>query len=104
ATEIGVREIIPLICERTEKITFRQDRLKSILVSAMLQSQQTWLPVLHAPTKFKALVTTSQQQQKFIAHCINETKRELTELNNRSLNSKIILIGPEGDFTKEEID
>jgi len=56
ATEIGVKEIIPLICERTEKEKFRDDRLQSILVSAMLQSQQCWLPVLHKPIAFKLLL------------------------------------------------
>ena len=49
ATEIGVSEIIPLICERTEKQKFRYDRMKGICISAMLQSQQCWLPVLHEP-------------------------------------------------------
>jgi len=103
ATEIGVSEIIPLICERTEKTAFKTDRLTSILVSAMLQSQQCWLPVLHEPTKFKQLVESSAQQQKFIAHCIDGAKRNLSDLNNEVLSSKIILIGPEGDFTPEEI-
>lgn len=104
ATEIGVNAIIPLICTRTEKTVFKSDRMKSILVSAMLQSQQTWLPVLHEPTKFNALIRSSTQQQKFIAHCIDGAKRSLTDLNNESLSSKIILIGPEGDFTADEID
>ena len=103
ATEIGVTEIIPLICERTEKSAFKFDRMKSILVSAMLQSQQTWLPVLHEPTKFNQLVHSCSHQQKFIAHCIDDTKRNLADLNNESLSSKIILIGPEGDFTATEI-
>jgi len=103
ATEIGVTEIIPLICNRTEKAVFKFERMKSILVSAMLQSQQCWLPVLHEPTKFNALITSATDQQKFIAHCIDDTKRDLTDLNNGSLSSKIILIGPEGDFTAEEI-
>jgi 16S rRNA (uracil1498-N3)-methyltransferase len=104
ATEIGATEIIPLICSRTEKTAFKFDRMKSILVSAMLQSQQCWLPVLHEPTKFNEVVKTSAQQQKFIAHCIDDAKRNLTDLNNESLSSKIILIGPEGDFTADEID
>ena len=104
ATEIGVAEIIPLVCERTEKTSFKAERLKSILVSAMLQSQQCWLPVLHEPTKFNKLVQSSAQQQKFIAHCIDGAKRNLTDLNNESLSSKIILIGPEGDFTPNEIE
>jgi 16S rRNA (uracil1498-N3)-methyltransferase len=103
ATEIGVTEIIPLICSRTEKTAFKSDRMKSILVSAMLQSQQCWLPVLHEPTKFMDVVKSSAQQQKFIAHCIDGAKRSLSDLNNESLSSKIILIGPEGDFTPDEI-
>jgi 16S rRNA (uracil1498-N3)-methyltransferase len=104
ATEIGVTEIIPLICSRTEKTAFKFDRMKSILVSAMLQSQQCWLPVLHEPTKFNEVVKSSAQQQKFIAHCIDDAKRSLSDLNNESLSSKIILIGPEGDFTADEIE
>ncbi len=103
ATEIGVSEIIPLVCTRTEKTVFKFERMKSILVSAMLQSQQTWLPVLHEPTKFNELVKSSAQQQKFIAHCMDDAKRSLSDLNNESLSSKIILIGPEGDFTADEI-
>src|SRR6188768_40717 len=55
AAEIGVSEIVPLICERTEKQKFRYDRMKGICISAMLQSQQTWLPVLHEPKQFDHL-------------------------------------------------
>lgn len=104
ATEIGVTEIIPLVCTRTEKSAFKFDRMNSILVSAMLQSQQCWLPVLHEPTKFNAVVSSSAHQQKFIAHCIDADKRSLADLNNAALSSKLILIGPEGDFTPEEIE
>ena len=104
ATEIGVTEIIPLISSRTEKTVFKFDRMKSILVSAMLQSQQSWLPVLHEPTKFNAIIKSSAQQQKFIAYCIDDAKRNLSDVNNKSLSSKIILIGPEGDFTADEIE
>jgi 16S rRNA (uracil1498-N3)-methyltransferase len=103
-TEISVSEIVPLICSRTEKTAFKFDRMKSILVSAMLQSQQCWLPVLQEPTKFNELVKSSAQQQKFIAHCIDDAKRSLADLSNATLSSKIILIGPEGDFTADEIE
>ena len=110
ATEIGVSEIIPLICERTEKITFKFERMKNILVSAMLQSQQCWLPVLHEPVRYdklwqssKTLPKLDEYGQKFIAHCMDDAKRSLSDLNNESLSSKIILIGPEGDFTPDEI-
>jgi len=110
ATELGVREIIPLLCERTEKQHFRFERMKSIMVSAMLQSQQCWLPVLHEPVQyvklwqsFGTLPKLDDYQQKFIAHCIEEEKRDLAEMINQNLSSKIILIGPEGDFTEAEI-
>jgi 16S rRNA (uracil1498-N3)-methyltransferase len=103
-TEISVSEIVLLICSRTEKTAFKFDRMKSILVSAMLQSQQCWLPVLQEPTKFNELVKSSAQQQKFIAHCIDDAKRSLADLSNATLSSKIILIGPEGDFTADEIE
>lgn len=111
ATEIGVTEIIPLICSRTEKTVFKFERMKGILVSAMLQSQQCWLPVLHEPVSFKKLLKGSKTlrgldayQQKFIAHCIDGAKRNLSDMNNESLYAKIILIGPEGDFTPDEIE
>jgi 16S rRNA (uracil1498-N3)-methyltransferase len=107
ATEIGVNEIIPLLCERTEKEKFRHERLQGILISAMLQSQQCWLPVLHQPITFKLLLRQEEvvnTSQKFIAHCIENEKRNLADLVNNSLSSQIILIGPEGDFTREEID
>ncbi|MGI8581633.1 MAG: RsmE family RNA methyltransferase [Chitinophagaceae bacterium] len=102
ATEIGVSEIIPLICERTEKQNFRHDRMKNILVSAMLQSQQAWLPILHEPAKFKEVIKDSTKQNKYIAHCIDEEKKLL--INETINQSSITLIGPEGDFTKEEVD
>jgi 16S rRNA (uracil1498-N3)-methyltransferase len=102
ATELGISEIIPLICHRTEKQHFRLDRMKNILVSAMLQSQQCWLPQLHEPTKFNN-TCDRLADQKFIAHCIESEKRDLSDMINESLGSRIILIGPEGDFTKDEI-
>lgn len=101
ATEIGVSEIIPLLCERTEKEKFRYDRMRGILISAMLQSQQTWLPVLHQPTAFAEAVKNSKQQQKFIAHCLPEQKQQLSSVIHHP--SSLILIGPEGDFTPAEI-
>ena len=103
-TEIGIFEIIPILCERTERQNFRLDRIKNILISSMLQSQQVWLPILHEPLNFRKLVEQSRQDQKFIAHCVPEEKRNLADLVNENLSSQIILIGPEGDFTNEEIE
>ena len=102
ATEIGVSEIIPIICERTEKQHLRYDRMKSIILSAMLQSQQAWLPVLHEPVKFETIIKNSSYQNKYIAHCIDDDKKHLSN-EVISKETRIILIGPEGDFTKDEI-
>jgi 16S rRNA (uracil1498-N3)-methyltransferase len=100
ATEIGVNEIIPMVCERTEKEKFRFERMQALLVSAMLQSQQCWLPELHQPTSFNE-VLNADHDQKFIAHCTDSAKQTLAQFKN--VGNKIILIGPEGDFTPEEI-
>jgi len=104
ASEIGISEIIPLICERTEKQKFRYDRMKGICISAMLQSQQTWLPVLHEPKQFNHLaIEQFDDQQKFIAHCEEASiKKQLSTF--QPFNHSTILIGPEGDFSKEEIE
>jgi len=106
ATEIGINEIIPLVCKRSEKQKFREERMKNILVGAMLQSQQCWLTVLHKPIDYQLLFRQQDvidASQKFIAHCIEDEKRNLSDLVNESLPSQIILIGPEGDFTSEEV-
>ena len=104
ATEVGVSEIIPLICERTEKQKFRYDRMKGICISAMLQSQQTWLPVLHDPKKFNHLaIEQFDNTQKLIAHC-DTGERKTLSAPIAALRTSLILIGPEGDFTRAEID
>lgn len=108
ATEMGVTEIIPLMCARTEKQHFRYDRMRGILISAMLQSQQAWLPSLHEPVKFDDYIksTAESKQQKFIAHCTKEKKTSLKTLvveSEKSAGDSLILIGPEGDFTADEI-
>jgi 16S rRNA (uracil1498-N3)-methyltransferase len=107
ATEIGVFQVIPLVCERTEKEKFRFDRLQSILVSAMLQSQQYWLPVLHEPLSLEKLVEKNDGNwnEKFIAHCEDSDKKEISFLRNQERKgSSLVLIGPEGDFSTREIE
>lgn len=100
-TELGVSEIVPIISKRTERNFFREDRLQSIVVSAMLQSQQTWLTKLHNPTNYKAFLANNTSSQKLIAHCEANKKTSLQEIDFK--NEVSILIGPEGDFTNEEI-
>jgi 16S rRNA (uracil1498-N3)-methyltransferase len=102
ATEIGVNSIIPLICHRTQSEKFRMDRMQTILVSAMLQSQQSWLPALQEPVRVTDVIKSSNYPKKLIAHCVSEEKISLNAI--RSSDDSIILIGPEGDFTPEEIN
>jgi len=103
ATELGTAEIIPMICERTEKQKFRTDRFQNILRSAMLQSMQTWLPVLHEPKKFDEVIVAASHDQRFIAHCADDDKQNLQTAFDQLFNTHIVLVGPEGDFTTEEI-
>ncbi len=109
ATEIGVREIIPLICERTEKEKLRFDRMQGIVISAMLQSRQCWLPIMQEPVKFVNVemwipkTIGSGNGTNYIAHCMDGNKSLLSNSHLSTSSHSLICIGPEGDFTKEEI-
>jgi 16S rRNA (uracil1498-N3)-methyltransferase len=105
ATEIGVTEIMPLICARTERQHYRFDRMKNILVSAILQSRQPWLPVLNEPLHFNELIQeiNGNYENKFIAHCDDGEKKLLANFKTSNTSRSVILIGPEGDFTADEI-
>jgi 16S rRNA (uracil1498-N3)-methyltransferase len=74
ATEIGVQEIIPLLCDRTEKDKFRPDRMKNILVSAMLQSQQCWMPRLLEPISFQKIIEQKGSGKKTCGPLLTRTK------------------------------
>lgn len=106
ATELGVAAILPLLCTRTEKQQLRTDRLQGILVSAMLQSQQSWLPVLHSPVQIEKLQWDSYASHGcYIAHCLpGKPKELLASILPASGRKRLILIGPEGDFTAEEVE
>ncbi len=102
ATELGIYKIVPLICKRTERQVFKEERLQNIVISAMLQSQQNFLPILEKPQNFETYLKTNLSNKKFIAHCINTDKNNFHSLLTKTAN-QTILIGPEGDFTNEEI-
>jgi 16S rRNA (uracil1498-N3)-methyltransferase len=102
ATEIGVGRIVPLICVRTEKTSFKPERLQNILISAMLQSQQLWLPEMPEPVKFADFVGEDFGGQSYIAHCLPGEKKLLQSPSPGAMTR--ILIGPEGDFTPDEIN
>lgn len=101
ATEIGISEVTPLICEHSEKIFLKTERLQKVLVSAMKQSFSAYLPKLNSLTSFTDFMNTSHNGEKFIAHCGDN----LPNLQGAYTAKKdiTILIGPEGDFTEEEI-
>lgn len=101
ATEIGIAAIYPLIATRTERTNFKADRWEGILISAMLQSQQVWKPVMHLPLAVVNLLEQPFSGTRLIAHCTQGAK---TALQNSVKSSKsLILIGPEGDFTPDEV-
>ncbi|BAV10145.1 16S rRNA (uracil1498-N3)-methyltransferase [Filimonas lacunae] len=102
ATETGISEIFPLLCKRTERQHFRFDRMRQILVSAMLQSRQVWLPVLHNPVEIEEVIAQQTHTQKLVAHCEEMQKSNINQLN--VAQDVLILIGPEGDFTPAEIE
>jgi len=104
ATEAGISEILPLHCERSEKVALKKERLQQIMISAMLQSQQCWLPELHKLTSFKEVITTNSMLQKFIAHCdVGTSKKSLAQITIPLSSSAMVCIGPEGDFSPSEI-
>jgi 16S rRNA (uracil1498-N3)-methyltransferase len=106
AAELGIHRIIPLRCERTEKMQFRTDRAKQILISAMLQSRQYFLTEISEPqlfTSFIASIKNSSYDHQFIAHCMHEEKLLMQDALRQPFTKAILLIGPEGDFSEKEI-
>ena len=102
ATEMGLTTITPLVCERTIHERFKTERMQQIIQSAMIQSQQTWLPVLTEPIPFQQFIEQATAVQKLIAHCepLNKTSIKSIEPSE----DLVLLIGPEGDFTPTEIE
>ncbi len=101
ATEMGVTTITPLICERTIHERFKTERMEQIIQSAMIQSQQTWLPKLAAPTPYSVFIEQATAAQKLIAHCEHAEKKSIKSI--APSDNLLFLIGPEGDFAPAEI-
>ena len=89
ATEIGVTDIYPVICHRTERQVFRIDRMQQILISAMLQSQQAWMPVLHTTASYSDCIKNFDKikANKMIAHCLETDKKQLTNQLTKPIRS-----------------
>jgi 16S rRNA (uracil1498-N3)-methyltransferase len=102
ATEIGVDKITPLLCRFSERKEIKSERLSKIMVSAMKQSLQTVLPRLNEMIPFQEFISMPFSGRKFIAHCYPIEKERLTRTYSKGEDA-LLLIGPEGDFSEEEV-
>lgn len=103
ATEIGIHEITPIICDHSERKEVKLARMEKILISAMKQSVKAYLPKLNPSCTLKQFLANQHSNtQKFIAHCYNDEKNDLKD-DYTPKNNALILIGPEGDFSTDEV-
>lgn len=102
ATEIGIDEITPLICDNSERRIVKTERFQKIIQSAMKQSLQYYLPTLNEPAKFSDFIAQEISGTICIAHCEEGEKKGLGSILGPK-QSVTILIGPEGDFSSKEI-
>ncbi len=103
ATEIGIDEITPIICDHSERKIIKIERFERILQSAMKQSLQCYLPKLNPAMSFNDFIKQKNQDQLLIAHCEETQKQSLKDVLTPKSNTTI-LIGPEGDFSINEIE
>jgi 16S rRNA (uracil1498-N3)-methyltransferase len=103
SVEIGVDEITPLICRNTEKPGIKRDRLNNIIISAMKQSVKAFRPVLNEPAAFAGFINSDLSGIKMIAHCNPSFSSNKIDKIYEKDRDAVILIGPEGDFSEEEL-
>ena len=106
ATEIGFDEISFLNCQFSERKNLRIDRIERIVISAMKQSRKAWKPIVNNMLSFEDFMQKEVTGQKFICHCYNEIEKTdfFSNINNSGLFEEItVLIGPEGDFSINEV-
>ncbi len=105
ATEIGISEITPLICDHSERKVIKEDRYERILQSAIKQSLKAYIPKLNATQSFSEFIEAQKDENadRFIAHC-EETNRFSLKQKLKAGTDVLILIGPEGDFSPAEIE
>lgn len=103
ATEIGIDSVILISCDHSERFTVKVDRMEKVTIAAIKQSQQSWLPEVKGVLSFKEFISSvPETAQRFIAHCADGEKSPLKN-NIKSEGDIFILIGPEGDFSGDEI-
>ena len=104
STEIGINEITPIICEHSERKVLKLERMNKILVAAMKQSKQAYLPKLNAAVSFDSFVSNNTIEERYIANCAeNDKKKQFKEVIKKGTDT-LVLIGPEGDFSQKEIN
>jgi 16S rRNA (uracil1498-N3)-methyltransferase len=103
SVEIGVDEITPIICRNTEKSGIKTNRVNNLIISAMKQSIKAYRPVLNIPHAFVDFIKYDMRRIRMIAHCNpNLEKSKIDQVYSKGEDA-VILIGPEGDFSEEEI-
>lgn len=103
ATEIGIHEITPIICDRSERKVINNERFDKIILTALKQSNELFLPKLNEAISFKEFIKQKQEGLNLIAHCEETDKKTLKSVLEPNKNITL-LIGPEGDFTEKEIE
>ena len=101
ATEIGIDEVTPIICEHSERKMIKNERMEKIIISAAKQSLKSKLPKINKVTSFNDFMNKKHSSHCFIAHCLSSQKNKL---KNEVVSESTILIGPEGDFSTLEVE
>jgi len=104
ATEIGVDQITPIHCKQSERKVLKVERQERIVIAAAKQSHKIQFPKMFELTAFETIVKQAEAEEKFIAHCLDEIPRESLIKLHKASKKVLILIGPEGDFSKEEVN
>ena len=92
STEIGINEITPILCEHSERKVLKLERMNKILVAAMKQSKQAYLPKLNAAISFGSFVSNNTVEERYIAHCAENDKKQLKEVIKKGTDT--LVIGP----------
>jgi 16S rRNA (uracil1498-N3)-methyltransferase len=104
AVEIGINEITPIICKNTEKPRIKYERTRNIIISAMKQSLKAYEPVLNPVRDFGEFIAGSYKGKLMIAHCFSDMKRSSIADVYKKGEDAVIMVGPEGDFSREEVE
>lgn len=104
ATEVGVQEFTPIICEHSERKEVKIERLEKVAISAMKQSLKAYLPKIYPAVSFSKFIAQAKEWNYFkgVAHCVDAEKKYISSAFEKQSNY-ILLIGPEGDFSEKEI-